>query len=310
MRPLPRTLSAALVAVAALASGLPMPASADPSGFAFLEVPGGARASAMAGAFMSVGEGAQAAWWNPAGLASVERAEFVAAHYEFLQHLRHDQVAVAAPWFGGTAASLRAMYSEPITSRDELGNDTGSFGAQDLEFMLANGSDWGNGLRVGTSFQVVRERIDFSAATTWAVNAGVTYDLPSRPKLRLAMAVQNLGPSGHFKLDGGVAGQPVPLPLALQGGASYRWAFGGAWQLTGALEGRATRSRDAVALAGVELTHARGAALRAGWRIDDPTLGYTLGAGWTVGGLSLDYAFVPFKLDLGDTHRLTLSGRF
>jgi hypothetical protein len=302
---------AAVVLGTGLATTLVRPAWADPPGFTFLEVPAGARASAMAGAYMSVGEGATAAWWDPAGLAGVKQVELAGSHYEFLQHLRHDQFVFAAPWFGGgTALSLRAMYSEPITSRDELGNETGSFGANDLEFMLAHGGDWGGGWRGGGSVQVLHERIDFSSATTWAVNGGLTYDPPARKALRLALTAQNLGPSGKFGLDQGVKGDPVPLPMALQGGGSYRWGFGGGWRLLGALEGRATRGRGAVALVGAELAGSRGVSLRGGWRLNDPTLGWTIGAGWTVGALSLDYAFVPFKLDLGDTQRLSFEARF
>jgi hypothetical protein len=303
------TFASWLALVAALApAGV---AWADPPGFAFLEVPAGARASAMAGAYMSVGEGASAAWWDPAGLATVQRVEIAGSHYEFLQHLRHDQFVMAGPlWGGGTALSLRAMYSEPIVSRDELGNETGSFGSNDLEFMLAHGSSWGGGWRGGGSFQILHERIDFSSTTTWAVNGGLTYDPPARKAMRLALAVQNLGPAGKYGLDDGVKGEPVALPLALQGGGSYRWGLGGGWRLVGALEGRATRGRNAVGLLGAELGAGHGAAIRAGWRVNDPTLSWTMGVGWTVGGLTLDYAFVPFKLDLGDTHRLSFEARF
>jgi hypothetical protein len=35
-----------------------------------------------------------------------------------------------------------------------------------------------------------------------------------------------------------------------------------------------------------------------------------MGAGWKVGELRLDYAWVPFRLDLGDTHRFSFTGRF
>ena len=67
------------------------PAGATPAGFAFLEVPAGARASALGGAFVAPGEGVEAAFWNPAGLAAVERIQITGSHYEYFQHLRHDQ---------------------------------------------------------------------------------------------------------------------------------------------------------------------------------------------------------------------------
>src|SRR5262245_7661424 len=102
-------------------------AAAAPSGFSFLEVPAGARASALGGAFVASGEGVEAAFWNPAGLAAVDRVQITGSHAETFQHLRHDQFAVAGRWLGGgLSTSLRAFYSDPIESRDELGNVTGT----------------------------------------------------------------------------------------------------------------------------------------------------------------------------------------
>src|SRR5262249_23101774 len=128
--------SLALVTSAAALLGA-LPAAAGPAGFAFLEVPGGARAAAMGGAFASIAHGAEAAFWNPAGLATFNGSQFTATHTETYEHLRHDDAAIAGRLFGGgLAASVRALYSEPITERDELGNEIGSFGSHDLEFLL------------------------------------------------------------------------------------------------------------------------------------------------------------------------------
>ena len=64
----------------ALSALLATPAAADPPGFAFLEVPGGARAAALGGAYASLARGAEAAFWNPAGLGQFEGSQFTATH--------------------------------------------------------------------------------------------------------------------------------------------------------------------------------------------------------------------------------------
>src|SRR5687767_11092913 len=174
------------------------PAGAAPAGFAFLEVPAGARASALGGAYGALAEGVEAAFWNPAGLAESRGIQLSASHYEFLQHLRHAQFGVSGRAFGGgIAATLRAMYSEPITARDEIGNPTGTFGSHDLEFGLAYGRPVRPGLRIGGSAQVVRERIADFAATTWSMGAGTTWEPTAWPRLRTTLSVHNLGPAGH-----------------------------------------------------------------------------------------------------------------
>src|SRR5262245_3075460 len=149
-----------LFLLAVLLGARTLPASADPPGFAFLEVPSGARAAALGGAYAALGEGVEAMFWNPAGLAAVEKIEVGGTHTEYLQSLRHEGFAGAAKlWGGGLGASVRALYTEPIAQRDDLGNEIGTFGAHDLEFKAAWGMQSGEHLRWGLSAQVVEERI-------------------------------------------------------------------------------------------------------------------------------------------------------
>ena len=305
-RPLPRTL-------AAFALGLVLgaaPALADPPGFTFLEVPAGARAAAMGGAYTSLASGAEAVFWNPAGLVDVKGFEITGSHVEYFQQLRHEQFAIGLPaGAGGLAASVRAMYTEPIVARDDLGNETGTFGSHDLEFALGYGFRTSERVRMGVTAQVVRERIEDLSATTFAFGGGVTWDPAVVQGMRLAISGHNLGKSAHYEIDG-VQGAAVPLPMAVQAGTSYGHALGGAWQVRGALETRATTGRSGIVMVGGEVAHTSGAALRAGWRWNDDAAGFSAGAGYALGRVQLDYAFVPFKLDLGDTHRISIAARF
>ncbi|MEK7331051.1 MAG: PorV/PorQ family protein [Candidatus Eisenbacteria bacterium] len=303
----PAVTALMLAALAALAAA---PARAAPSGFAFLEVPAGARASGVGGAFVAMGEGVEAAFWNPAGLAAVERIEITGSHYEFFQHLRHDQFAVAGRWLGGgLAGSVRALYSEPIEARDELGNVTGTFGGDDLEFGLAYGRVLAAGVRAGVSAQRVRERLADLSTSTYAFGAGASWEPAGLPALRLGLALDHLGPDANYTFEDG-PGQPLRLPAALQAGASYRRGLGGAMSLGAGLETRLTRGRPMVAAIGGELTHPTGAALRLGVRINDDTSSFSMGAGYALATLRLDYAFVPYRLDLGDTQRVSFTARF
>jgi hypothetical protein len=286
-----------------------VPAGAEPSGFAFLEVPAGARASALGGAYASIAEGIDAAFWNPAGLAATQGIQLTASHYEFLDQLRHAQFGVAGKLFGGgLAATLRAMYSEPITARDQVGNEIGTFGSHDLEFAVSYGRGLGDGIRLGGSAQVVRERISDFSATTWALGGGATWDPAALPRLRLSASLHNLGPAAAYTFDG-AKGQPVPLPEALQTGVSYGVDPGGL-HLKGSLEGRFTRGRSGIGMLGAELSHASGAALRAGFRVNDEANDFSVGVGYATTAIRLDYAFVPYRMELGDTHRFSLSTQF
>lgn len=282
---------------------------ADPAGFAFLEVPSGARGSALGGAYGTIADGVESAFWNPAGLAAVAGLQITGSHYEFVQSLRHEQFAIGGKLLGGgISAALRAMYSEPITARDAEGNEIGTFGGHDLEFLIGYGRELASGLRAGGSAQLVRERIADDAVTAYGFGGGVTWVPEAWPAWRLGLSAHNLGPDATYKIDG-ERGQPVHMPMALQGGGSYGVMAGGL-DVRGALEARLTRGRSMIAMVGAEVSHPSGAALRAGFRANDDATSFSMGAGYAKRALHLDYAFVPMRLDLGDTHRVSFSTQF
>lgn len=303
------SLSRALVVAVLLAA--PAAAVAAPPGFAFLEVPVGASASAMGGACVARTQGAEAAFWNPAGLARVEGTQVAGSHAEYLLGLKHDQFALAGQLFGGgIAASLRAEYSQPIDARDEIGNTIGSFGEHDLEFQLGYGRRANERLRYGVQATVLRERIDNSAAGTWTLGAGAQWDPALLHGITLGLAAQHLGPAAHFDIDG-TQGAPVTLPASVQAGAAWsRGLAHGFRNLTLALDTRAARGRQAVVGAGAEVDADGGVALRLGLREGDDIARVTAGLGYRRGDFGIDYAWLPSRLDLGDTHRFSFSARF
>ena len=64
------------------------------SGFVFLRLGNGARASGMGEAFTAVADGATSIYWNPAGMAGVEGVELSVTHTEWLVDIRLEQVSV------------------------------------------------------------------------------------------------------------------------------------------------------------------------------------------------------------------------
>ena len=299
-----------LASILLIAGATSRVASAGPPGFAFLEIPTGTRASALGGAYVSLGQGVDAMFWNPAALADVKGVQMMGGHYELYEKLRHDHFALAGRIMGsGVGGSIRALYSEPIEERDELGNLIGTFGAHDLEFALGLGRTVASGLSIGASAEAVRERISNSAATTYAFGLGAAWEPTGWHGLRLGVSGQNLGPTAAYTIDG-EKGQPISLPAALQAGVSYSTDVTTFAIVRAAIEGRLTRGRNGVAMVGAELASPAGAALRVGMRMNDDATGLSVGAGYSLSALRLDYAYVPFRLDLGDSHRFSFAAQF
>jgi hypothetical protein len=306
-----RRIAAVSSLAALLTSAHIVPAAfAAPPGFAFLEVPAGARGSAMGGAYGAIAEGVDAAFWNPAGLSGVQGIQLSATHFEFFEGLRHDQFALGGRMFGGgIAASVRAMYSQPIEERDDLGNLVGTFGAHDLELQLGYGRRTAGGTSVGLATQLVRERIANESAMTWGMSAGAAWRPERWRDLRASVAVLHLGPPAHYDF-GGQQGAPLGLPLAMHAGLALQRNLGRGLALTPALDVRATRGRQAVVALGGELEAGNGASVRLGLRQGDDIANVSAGLGWRYRLYRVDYAWVPSKLDLGDTHRFSFGAQF
>jgi hypothetical protein len=84
--PAPRTGRALFVRIvfSSLLLTLPFVGSARADKYAdeFLRVPAGARAVGMGGAFVSLANDGSASWWNPAGLAFLDKREILYQHAE------------------------------------------------------------------------------------------------------------------------------------------------------------------------------------------------------------------------------------
>ena len=98
----------------------------------FLTVGAGARALGMGGAYSALGEDADSLYWNPAGLARLERKDVAASHTELFAPSRHDYLAYAHPTTMGTFAGAFTYLSQgSLDGRDALGHPTGSYQASD-----------------------------------------------------------------------------------------------------------------------------------------------------------------------------------
>ncbi|MBI5596118.1 MAG: hypothetical protein HY928_08530, partial [Elusimicrobia bacterium] len=96
------------IALALLLAG-PARAAALNTGAAFLKLDPGARSAALGGAYSAAAGSADTLFFNPAGLASLSRREFMAGHAEWLAGTRFDALAMGLPvaWGSLGVSALR-----------------------------------------------------------------------------------------------------------------------------------------------------------------------------------------------------------
>ncbi len=309
--------------------------SAGTSGAAFLKIGAGARASAMGEAYTSIADDASAIYWNPSGLASLKRNEFVAMRAQLFQDLEYNFFAFAHPTksMGTFAVGLNNLNVTDIEQRTGDSDAADSkFSSNDTAYSLGHsmkisifdlpGRDEDGGLQIGETLKIVRQTLSGYAANSVAGDLGVIYRCVERPA-SLGFVVQNLGSSAKFK------NESDPLPLTIRLGSSYR--IGQAWRMSGiqgsvektglliALDGNFPRDNDASARLGSEYTYGwtenLASSVRGGYQtnrarqVEGSASGVSAGAGLTYKSFSFDFSWTPFG-DLGNAFRYSAKLKF
>lgn len=215
---------AVLCALLALAPGVTAqerPESAE--GALFLLLPVGAQGVSL-GRAMTWVEGAEGAFWNPAGLAGIRRSQLVILRSD---HVAGAATALSALWRHPSAGTLGFSYflldAGEIEQTDDLNNPTGYVTIRNHLGVLSAATRVVDNVSAGLNFKVIRFQYscrgicpdEGTTATTYAVDAGV--QATPLERLRLGGMIAHLGP----RLQVVNAEQADPLPTRLRLAAAY-----------------------------------------------------------------------------------------
>ncbi|MFH1860817.1 MAG: PorV/PorQ family protein [bacterium] len=270
----------------------------------FLKIGAGARAAGMGDAFCGLADDAYASYWNPAGLAQIKGSRFGVTHLQWLCGINQEQIGFVRQI--GTKTSLGINISHLMANdfeRTNQGGIYGSFGAANTLVGLSLGRQLGNRFSLGMNMKCIHMSMDDAKATAYGGDMGMLWKI-SRV-LRLGLNVQNIGSDVKFIEKG------YPLPLNIKAGISYSHEG-----LNLNIDANKTRGLETNVHAGSEYWLARTLALRLGIKNEvmsdthgkskGMATGVTAGIGLRLGGIQLDYAYVPYgSLDM--THRVSLS---
>mgnify|MGYP001560683542 CR=1 FL=1 len=276
----------------------------------YLDIGVGARGLGMGGAYTALADDAHSVYWNPAGLARLEKREVAASHSELGNSTRHDFLAYAHPTSQAVlAAAFTYLNQGTIAGRDAAGRPTGGYGASDTALAFAAGRKT-DLVDAGVSVKYLRSHIASAEAQGLGLDAGLRRELPAGAgKVVLGAALRNIGPGLKYE------DQRNALPLRAAFGAGYRFDKGHSLAVEFQNGPRGAGSEGG---AGGEFKAREGVMLRLGYTSKssavagsgfDAARGLTLGLGLKKDGFGLDYA-AQAAGELGSTHRFTLSARF
>lgn len=303
------------------------PAAAQPGGsvtsFPFLRLAPSARAAALSGAFGAVADGdVNALFYNPAASGPATDQTASLSYLNHLSDINAGSLAYSQVAPGETALHGGVRFADwgTFEGRNEFGERTGTFGAQDVALTVgAARALGGRRLRYGGSLHLIHSRIASAQATAVAADVGALYRLPAQG-MTLGATLRNVG----LSFDGYGPRRPT-LPLDLRLSATKRLAHlpvllaASAYDLTNLSEGIAGGTTVDHVLAhltfGLEArpgevlrvrlgyNHRRSAELALTDRFD--LAGFGAGFGVHVGPLAADYAYTSWS-SLGGLHQFTV----
>ena len=307
----------------------------------FLNVPIGARATAMGGAFGATASDGTALYWNPAGLTGLDGAT---ATFEYAQwyvgaDVNFASVATPTP-FGTVAVGVSALTYNDMDVITEVGNaqqPTGeTFSAGSYAISLGYARALTDRFSLGGTVKVVREQIANSGATGVAFDIGTLFETPFQG-VRLGAAIANFGSKmqiggedlnipfdpipgengNNAAVPGRITTDAFDLPLTMRVGVATEVYEQAGTRVTVAVDALSPAATGQHVNVGAEVGLLGGLVqLRGGVQelfLDASTRSFTAGGGLRYGlgnlDLAADYAYEAAEFFDG-VHRLSVGLRF
>ncbi len=274
------------------------------TGLSFLKLGVTSRAISLGEAVVSDIDDASATNYNPAALLGGDNVNVLFMHNENILGIRTEYFAGKVKFKKiALGLSINNTSISDIQIREIPGAPLGTFDAQDFAIGLSGAYKINDMFQFGVTAKFLFEKIYIDNADGYAFDFGGLY---SNKKLSLGVSLANVGSMNALRNTATV------LPTSIRFGGSYLLDFPNITSgLRIAADGyKVLNGGTFHANAGAEFVYKNFLAIRAGYQsgYDDRTL--TTGIGLKYKSFNLDYAFVPYKYSLGNSHTFTLGASF
>ena len=276
-------------------------------GALFLVFPVGAYTVGMGQTGATLEGRGEAAFWNPAGIATLERGEFL-VHTAILAAGRTTAVGAYFPStrIGVLGAAVYLVDYGDLEATDSSGAPVARVSPRNVAFLASYATTIPGGIVMGVNYKLVEFRVDCTgdcrgfpngSGTSHALDIGGQIAIGEAHALRIGFALRNVG----FRLQVENEAQADPLPARFVVGATYRvplrpWSDGagsGRFDLQVAADVQSSWGEDGRAdtRVGFDLGYEQLLRLRGGYAfVHDGLSGASIGMGIRSGSLGVDLA--------------------
>ncbi len=276
-----------------------------------------ARASAMAGSFVSMDGDPVGMFYNPATIGTAVNPQAVFGYTSHLLDINEGFASYAQelPEIGVVGFGVNYINYGTFNGADAQGNATGTFGAGDMAASVSVARPMEENLYYGVTGKFIYSSIADANSSALALDVGLMYLIPGDDPISLGISLSNVGTQldpyvttneslpVELKVGGTIKPQHLPLRLSLnfhkltEERDSFierfnAFSVGGEFLLSKALRFRFGYNNEQRK----ELRMGTSAGL----------VGFSLGGGLVLKNLRLDYSYSSFGL-IGNISRITVA---
>ncbi len=284
------------------------------SSLSFLKLGAGARAVGMGEAFSAQSNGVASPFWNPAALSGIQGTQISLTHTQWFQDITAEHFSSATKVGENVFGLSLSLGKVPdIQKRGDVATTEplALFDAHDVVMSFSYARDLREKYAIGLSVKWIYEKIDISSASGLGFDLGGIFSpfaetgKPVLKDLTFGAALLNLGSKMKFEEES------YHLPTQYKAGLSY---FVRREQLqsdfTLSLDLVKPRDDDMKAHLGGEYGLYESLKLRLGYQFGYDEKNLSFGMGIKFKKYAIDYAFLPYKSDLGDVHCVSFDVEF
>lgn len=185
----------------------------------FLLLGAGARGTALGGSFAAIATDVSALYYNPAGVALLDRPGLMLGTYDYLAGTRYSWGGVAFPFSGGSRTigfqlGTFGFKDQPIYTAEQPDGTGGTYSVNQTFVGATFAQNFSDRFSAGLTAKYVNDRLGTVSGSAFAVDFGTNFhaSLNNHP-VKFSFVLANLGSNLNYSgtgLQGNVQRDPLP----------------------------------------------------------------------------------------------------